>query len=183
MKSIYYLSFFMVLFFVQACAQKNKKMEKLPFNKIKNLYKEVPHYDSEPIYALKAKQNGCFYEIYVNDILVDKRYENVTIIGNSPKLNDVILKSGTQKVTVKLFPPTDVHGKLFKNLYKNTSFELEIRRYNKKKKGNEVSIKKYFAPTTTGKKDGPFKYADTPYFEDTFTFEAEVTLHPVLVKK
>jgi len=176
MRSIYYLSFFMVLFFVQACVQKKESKIQKKMRPIIELYANAQklNYKREPVYAIRAKQNGCFYEIYVNDILVDKRYENVAIIENSPRLNDVILKSGTQKVTVKLYPPTGANGKLLKNLYYGTSFELEIRQYDKKRKGNEVSVKNYFAPTTTGKKGGPFKYADTPYFEDTFTFEAEV---------
>jgi len=47
--------------------------------------------------------------------------------------------------------------------------------YNNKIDGaKDTLIKDYFAPSTTGKKDGSFKYADTSYFEDTFTFEAEV---------
>ncbi len=174
MKKILILSILSIS--LMACGQKKQIKKDMKTRPIVQLYAHAKklNYKSEPIYVMKAQQSGCFYEIYVNDILVSKLYENVTRIGNIVDLNDVILKSGTQKVTVKLYPPTGANGKLFKNLYKNTSFELEIRRYNKKKKGNEVSIKKYFAPTTTGKKDDPFKFADTPYFEDTFTFEAEV---------
>ncbi len=177
MKQILTLSI-LILSLISCAQDKQKKESKIQkkMRPIIELYANAKklNYKSEPIYVMKAQQSGCFYEIYVNDILVSKLYKNVTRIGNIVDLNDVILKSGTQKVTIKLFPPTGANGKLLKKLYYGTHFELEIRKYDKKRKGNEVSVKDYFAPTTTGKKDGPFKYAGTPYFEDTFTFEAEV---------
>jgi len=176
MKKILILSILSIS--LMACGQKKQIKKDMKTRPIVQLYAHAKklNYKSEPIYVIDdPHQSGCFYEIYVNDILVSKLYKNVTRIGNIVDLNDVILKSGTQKVTVKLYPPTGANGKLLKNLYYGTHFDLQIKKYdNKNLDLDDVLVKDYFAPTTTGKKDGPFKFADTPYFEDTFTFEAEV---------
>ncbi|WP_289064290.1 hypothetical protein [uncultured Zobellia sp.] len=145
---------------------------------IAELYKnrEKLDYSTNPIYYLDDPyQSVCFFEIYVNGFLVFKRYENVGEIGNVIPLNDVILKSGTQKVKIKLFPATDINGNPLSSLDDDTRFDFKIKMYdNKIENAQDVLVKEYFAPTTTGKKDGAFKYPDTPYYEETFTFEAEV---------
>ncbi|WP_298503526.1 hypothetical protein [uncultured Maribacter sp.] len=160
------------------CAQKTKNKKHMKTRPIVQLYNNPKKldYSSMPVYHLMdPSQSGCYYEVYVNGVLVSKLYENTTRIGNFVPLNDVILKSGKQKVTIKLFPVENNDGTPSLTLGSDVIFKLEIAMYDAKKENDEgVSVKTYSIPTTTGKSYNTFKYPDAPYYEETFTFEAEV---------
>lgn len=163
-----------------ACGQENTKqkgtMKKRP---IERLYASLDSlkYSSMPQYFIEGYQSGCFYEIYVNGILTFKHYENVGLSNHAVPINDVILKSGTQKVTVKLFPLGKIGDKEYTTLEDNARFRLKIFKRDKATPWEGLDydvVKEYFAPTTTGKDTGSFKHTGVPMYEETFTFEAEV---------
>ena len=156
------------LFCLTSCGQntKNKKMKNY-FSKIGNLYSEVKHYNTEPEYFVEGYQSGCYYEIYVNDILVFKHYENVGLANHAVSINSKILKSGPQKITIKLFPLGEIDGENYTTIDPDDSFRLKIFSRDKQKpykafdydflQEHKVDIK-----------------TSVPYFEETITFNAEV---------
>ncbi len=155
-----------------SCAQNKQRS-------IDQLYKNVKQldYPSMPQYYIEGYQSGCFYEIYVNGILVFKHYRNTGLANHAVPINDLILKSGPQKVTVKLFPLGQIGDHEFPLLTSKSRFDLTIFKRDKATpwEGADYDVvHKYFTPTTTGESHGPFKNKDLPYFEESFTFNAEV---------
>ncbi|WP_062060111.1 hypothetical protein [Aquimarina longa] len=166
---------------IVACGQENKNnkasMKKRPIDKILELHKQKINYTSMPQYFIEGHQSGCYYEIYVNGFLVFNHYKNVGLANHAIPINSVILKSGTQRVTVKLFALGKIGDKEYPTLQSNTRFRLKIFKRDKATPWEGLDydvVKEYFAPTTTGKDTGSFKNVGVPMFEETFTFEAEV---------
>ncbi len=163
------------------CGQANKYnkplMKKRPLNRILELHKEKLDYTTMPQYFIEGLQSGCYYEIYVNGLIVFSHYKNVGLANHATPINSVILKSGTQTVTVKLFPLGKIGDENYLTLDDDTRFELEIFKRDKTTPWEGLDydvVKTYFAPTVTGEDTGAFKYAGAPMYEETFTFEAEV---------
>ncbi|WP_289064295.1 hypothetical protein [uncultured Zobellia sp.] len=130
-----------------------------------------------PQYFIEAHQSGCFYEIWINGILGYAHYQNVGMANNAIPINENILKSGFQEVTIKLFPLGEIDGKEYTTLTERTRFTLEIFKRDKATPWEGLDydvVHNYFAPTTTGEEAGPFAHANEPMYEETFTFNAEV---------
>ncbi len=167
-----------ILFFAQACGQKAKSTS-LKNRPIEQLYSNAKplEYNSMPQYYIEAHQSGCYYEVYINGILNDTRYINAGTMNNAIPINDNILKSGPQKVTIKLFPLGEIDGIEYPTLTERTRFTLEIFKRDKATPWEGLDydvVHHYFAPTTTGEEAGPFAHANEPMYEETFTFNAEV---------
>ncbi len=178
LKTLMFVSLTAIL--TMACGQgittKKATMKKRPIQQL-YAHAEQLKYSSMPQYFIEGIQSGCFYEIYVNGILTFKHYKNVGLANHAVPLNDVILKSGTQTVTVKLFPLGKIGDKNYTTLEEDARFELEIFKRDKATPWEGLDyevVKTYFAPTTTGEDTGAFKYAGAPMYEETFTFEAKV---------
>ncbi|TPN87426.1 hypothetical protein [Aquimarina algicola] len=154
-----------------SCAQDHKKnnqaMKNRPINRIHKLYNQKVKYPIMPQYFIEGYQSGCYYEILINDVLAFKHYENVGLMNHATPINDLILKSGPQKVTIKLFPLGKIDGKEYTTIDADDSFRLKIFKRDKKQPyvaGDYEVIKEHYAEL----KDG------LPYYEETFTFDAEV---------
>lgn len=98
---------FLVLFFVLGCSQNNETMvNQNPHitadNIVDEIAKQVKHYDKEPTYWLKTDAIGG-YELYVNDIPVFNMSDNNLSYAGAIEINSAILKSGKQKVKLKVF--------------------------------------------------------------------------------
>jgi hypothetical protein len=174
--NLYHGVVFVAAIFLCKIYGQSKKTSK-HFKKIENIYKSVQHFDTEPEYYIEGHQSGCYYEIYVNDILVFKYYKNIGLANHATLINAKILKSGTQTVTVKLFPLGKVGGENYLTLDDDTRFELEIFKRDKTTPWEGLDydvVKTYFAPTVTGEDTGAFKHAGALMYEETFTFEAKV---------
>ncbi len=146
---------------------------------ITQLYKNAKKsdYPSMPQYYIEGYQSGCYYEILVNGMLVFKHYKNIGLANHAVCVNDMILKSGPQKVTIKLYPLGEIDGENYPTLTSRSRFDLTIFKRDKATPWEGLDyevVKKYFAPTNSGISHGPFKHAGLPYFEETFTFNAEV---------
>lgn len=170
---------FIAAFSLWACGQNKKNTSNMKNRPIEQLYSNVKqlNYDSMPQYFIEAHQSGCYYEVYINGILNDTRYINAGTMNNAIPINDNILKSGPQKVTIKLFPLGEIDGKEYPTLTERTRFTLEIFKRDKATPWEGLDydvVHNYFAPTTTGEEAGPFAHANEPMYEDTFTFNAEV---------
>lgn len=155
-----------------SCAQKEIKkenvMNKENIQKIVSIYKEVKLYDYNPSYTLHINKAGGFsYEFLVNDYPVDKKYESGTRTGSFP-INPALLKSGMQKLTIRMTPPVDKNYDM-SNLIDPDYSELEFRvtkgDYKKDKASQHVEVFKYSMP----KLKEPL-----PYYEINLQFEAKL---------
>lgn len=115
-----------------SCAQKKENNQPTTINNSKNMYdinqyifpeakditetnfvtkisSQIKHYDKEPIYYVRINKQNCLIEVYINDVFNNSDYELsnvITPIGIYP-----VLKSGSQKVTVKMYPVGDLINK------------------------------------------------------------------------
>lgn len=165
-KIILYL---IVLINISACAQdKNKKTENMneitSQNFVDKVLENVKHYDKEPEYLLRIG-NNTMYEVLVNDIPVYKHYRETQLI--SPiEINYAILKSGSQKVTFRLYSFDD------NGFADNNGINLRILTRDKKdvdrvglgKAPEKLLLEREILVNKKGEK----------YFEGEITFEAEV---------
>lgn len=175
----YILTLVSISILCSACGQSKKSKKEMKNRPIAQLYKNAKKldYPSMPQYYIEGYQSGCYYEIYVNGIMVFSHFENVGLANHAVPINDDILKSGPQEVTVKLYPLGEINGKQYPNLTASSRFDLTIFKRDKATPWEGLDydvVKKYFAPTKTGISHGAFKHAGLPYFEETFTFNAEV---------
>ena len=159
-------SIFCCFLFFSTCGQNKKQMKNRP---IPQMYAnaEKLDYKSMPNYYIEGYQSGCYFELYINGIMVFKHYRNVGLSNHAVNINQNILKSGPQQITIKLYPLGEIDGKNYNTIDPNDSFRLKIFSRDKNKpykafdydflKEHEVKI-----PTSV------------PYFEETITFNAEV---------
>ena len=128
-KGLYRCVVLVVVLFLCSAFYK-KELKKRPIQQL-YAHAEQLKYPSMPQYFIEGLQSGCFYEIYVNGILTFEHYRNVGLANHAVPLNDVILKSGTQTVTVKLFPLGKAGEENHFTLDDDTRFELEIFKRDK----------------------------------------------------
>ncbi|KFF10097.1 hypothetical protein B0A62_20030 [Flavobacterium hydatis] len=155
-----------------SCAQKEVKkeniMSKENIQKIATIYKEVKLYDYNPSYTLHINKAGGFsYEFLINDYPVDKKYESGTRTGSFP-INPALLKSGMQKVTIRMTPPVDKNfdmGKLIDPDYSELEFRITKGDYKRDKAAQHVEVFKY---TMSKLKEA------LPYYEINLEFEAKL---------
>ena len=143
-------------------------------NYIENVFKSIKHYDKEPIYYFRINKQNCIIEIYVNDVDAYKDFELSNLI--TPEEIGNILKSGPQKVTVKMYPVGNLlneswgktDGKPMTELSENSEVSIEVISIDEKSpKGlnDEKEITKITSPKEAAGKN---------YYEFSFTFNAEV---------
>ncbi len=144
------------------------------FNKIENLHNEITYYESRPKYFIEANQSGCFYELFVNDFLVFKHFEQTNLLGHSTSINDAILKSGLQNVTVKLYPIGEYKGKNYDTFSKNAEIEILIEKYDSADENSDVEDVITIKIPQIEDKNNLIRIKGLPYYEHTFTFNAEV---------
>jgi hypothetical protein len=150
-------------------------------NYVDRMVAQVQHYDKEPMYFLRPSQNSCVYEILVNDYPVYKNYRTGQL-GTPIEINHAILQSGTQTVTVRLYPLGDLmernYGKegYISTLLNNTRMIMRVVKYEayniSDELEDEITVIKHTSPTKEGTNE--FIGAGLPYYEYSFTFEAEV---------
>jgi len=167
----------LVIMVNSSCAQNPNAINEA---KVLDLAKQVKHYDKEPGYFIMFNNYFCNIEVFVNDIPIYKNYGAESSTSFYPlDLNEYILKSGKQMVTVRLLPEEG------NTLSKEASMKLQIARIahlktNKNFEEEKKILVEYETPVVPkeGKTDveygGDFQYAGLPVFEKTFTFQADV---------
>ena len=143
-------------------------------NFVENLKSEIKHYNYEPIFYFRTNKTNCLIEIYVNGVREFKDYKLSNFI--TPIAFGSILKSGNQKVTVKMYPVGNLNneswGKENKEtmtkLAEDSSVEISVVKIDEKSsKGfdDEKLITKQVSPKDIAGKD---------MYEFSFTFDAQV---------
>ncbi|WP_148639346.1 hypothetical protein [Aquimarina longa] len=173
-----------VLYILLLCTiscQQVQTQESSDSNYVTSIVPKIKQYDKEPMYFLRLTQSSCVFEVLVNDFPVEKNYE-LGKIANAIKINHVILQSGPQTVTYRLYPLGDLmveaydKGTTITTLLKNTRMTIEVIRVDDFKTysgfDDEHTVVLHHSPTKEGSHE--FEGAGLPYYEHTFTFTAEV---------
>ncbi len=157
---------------VQACGQTYNKMERdknmiTANNFVEETEKHVKHFEKEPYYKMHTgSPQDCNYEISVNDLPVYKSYSGFKDLTGTP-INEAILKSGEQRITIKIFPP-EKDSILSKQA--NMYFRL-VEVDHMTSQFEEKNILSFVLPSDD---DGDFSGAGLPYFEKELVFNASV---------
>lgn len=114
---------------------------------------------NQPIYELAIEAQGCYLEVYVNDVPVYFNYNIGAAVFRMP-VNNFIPKSGEQKISLKM---VSVDGKPFSS---NTVASITINEYPK---GEVQRRKSVFSYQTT-----PFEPVNTGHFTLEKSFEANI---------
>jgi len=143
-------------------------------NFVEKLDSQIKHYDNEPVYYFRINKQNCLIEIYVNDISIYDDYKLSNLI--TPIEIGNILKSGSQKVTVKMYPVG--------NLNNETLGVKDVSPVTKITEGAQVmiSVINIDEKSTKGLDDekvitqkvSPKEVAGKEYYEFNFTFDAKV---------
>ncbi|MBP2617813.1 hypothetical protein [Chryseobacterium jejuense] len=78
-------------------------------NFVEKVSSQIKHYDKEPLYYFRINKQNCLVRAYINDVNIYDDYELSNVI--TPIEISNILKSGPQKVTVKMYPVGDLINK------------------------------------------------------------------------
>ncbi|TPN86325.1 hypothetical protein [Aquimarina algicola] len=158
------------------------KNEEITFeNVIEKTLEKVKHYEKESQYFIRPLQNNCVYELLVNDFPVYKDY-GIEKLGTPININGVILQSGPQTVTVRLYPLGDAlkraygEGETITTLLPKTEMKIKVVKYEafniSDELEDEIVVKEHTSPAKEDSEE--FEGAGLPYYEYTFTFNAEV---------
>jgi len=174
-----------VLFFVLACAQEKKQAINTQYPEIsannfeQKLLNAVKHYDKEPMYYVRINKINCLIEVLINDYPLHYDYE-LSNYATPLAINRAILKSGEQKLTYRLYPIGDLikkeygEGHTVTTLTDNTSISITIIKMDNnghKELEDEEVIMKH---TSLNNANGNFIASGKPYYEFTFSFNAQV---------
>jgi len=182
-----YISFLIFLF---ACVQEKKQPEisikiNTEFPEIsasnfeQKLLESVKHYKKEPLYFMRINKLNCIIEVLLNDYPVHKDYK-LSNYATPLAINRAILRSGEQKLTYRLYPIGDLlkeeygEGDTVTTLTNGTSVFITIVKMDnngqKRLEDEEVIIKH----TSLNDAKGNFIATGKPYYEFTFSFDAQV---------
>lgn len=127
-----------------------------------------------PRYGAYINSKNCSFEVFINDIPVIKYNDDSgnEVAGSYFQLNEGILKKGNQKITIRITPGLNKdQNALDSMLSTHSEIKIKIVKSLKDKTGNieENEVGRY----STAKK----KLSDKKFFEDKFTFFADVSYH------
>lgn len=185
MKILYTITAFFLL--VTSCAQNTKKDTKMTqeFNLdtyVDSIAAQVKHYPKEPMYYLRINQLNCIYEILVNGEIVTGNY-SLMQYASATEINRAILKSGPQTITYRLYPVGDLvkeeigEGKTITTLLNSTEISIDVIRVDDINTYESITDDEKLVVKHQSKKNketGNFIGAGLPYYEHTFTFNAQV---------
>ncbi|MDO6855324.1 hypothetical protein Q4599_17210 [Cellulophaga lytica] len=143
---------------------------------------QVKHYPKEPIYYLRINQLNCIYEILVNGEIVTGNY-SLMQYASATEINRAILKSGPQTITYRLYPVGDLvkdeigEGETITTLLNSTEISIDVIRVDDINTYESITDDEKLVVKHQSKKNketGSFIGAGLPYYEHTFTFNAQV---------
>ncbi|MFC6268186.1 hypothetical protein [Frigoriflavimonas asaccharolytica] len=186
MKIIKNAFIYSLLFMQLICCGQNTNTNKDMTNNITSdniaakVMENVKRYPQEPMYMLRINQNYCTYEILVNDYPVENNYD-LGAFATPIYINEAILKSGGQTVTVRMYPIGDLLQKaygedkpFFKNLEGGSSVSIEVIKVNDWKNYQMKDEQTIMVHQSPGFEDNKLPAAGSPFYEYTFSFNAQV---------
>ncbi len=177
-------AYIFILFLLSGCMknQIKKNMAETSIQKIEDVYQTVQHRESKVFYDLKIYNGACNYKVLINDVPVHEMYNNVR--GEfSLGINNLILKSGQQRLKIRIFPFYDENGKLNNKLHRYAGLDVTVREmeWNEEyRKFDYYPVFSYVTPRKGNKslEDDPTEFLlkdeELPYYEEEVIFEAKV---------
>ncbi|OKS86982.1 hypothetical protein [Mucilaginibacter polytrichastri] len=141
------------------------KITKEEYNSIS---KSVKTFSYNPTYSLRVNRVACTYEIFVNDMLVDFSFETGNSAGEQTAgFAQYILRSGKQKIRVRVYPKAIKPGELETALSPDADLSVRVVHFEfgKGKPADAPQVYVAKLPKLTDK---------LPYFEWTGEFIADV---------
>lgn len=149
------------------CAQEKNKITKTSKD-IYGLPGNIQKHNEQPLYKLILTSNECSFYLLVNDFPLYKFFgSNEGIAATSLPMNGNIVKSGKQKITIKMYPKFNSETKeMEKTLGVNAGVKFHIE---KETRGNDENIFEYQTPFKEfdGKGSGGFPDPQKSYYEET----------------
>ncbi|PKV49417.1 hypothetical protein ATE84_1440 [Aquimarina sp. MAR_2010_214] len=150
-------------------------------NIVEAIHAKVQQYKEEPMYYLRIGKANCLIEVLVNDFPVYKSYE-LSNLASPLRINSKILKSGTQTVTVRMYPVGDLikeeyeHGETITQLGDASAVSITVTQIDKQSEmdfDDEHEVMKHRSPTTDAEGE-VFTGSGLPFYEYSFEFTAKV---------
>ena len=159
----------------------DKNGEITSFNIVEEINEQVKHYPKEPVYHVYVKNSLCLYEVLVNDFPIGKMFDYAQQ-ATPYDMNSEILKSGKQKITLRLYPASEEYSRSGDVLSPNTLCNLEIEYIdNKDPNHKSIPIATLKLPTKirmAGEHNDmaipEFEGAGKKYYEITYEFDTTV---------
>lgn len=159
-----------LLTFALACSSENNKKDVNieAFNNLKR-------FDYEPLHQIRTKSEDYHYQILVNDVPVFSKFQNY-ITSACFNINSAILHKGKQKLTIIVYPKTDLTGASSK-LSNSKDFKLTLFKTAWFKDGggleDEVNIIEYTLPEKNSSGE-TINYSELGIYSQTMDFEVDV---------
>jgi hypothetical protein len=164
-----------IVFYLTACSQQAEKNTKSNLikdqemndtlitskNFVEKVAQKVKHYEREPIWFYYIV-NRSYYEIYTNDLPTQKYYGEGGL-ANRIEFNKSILKTGKQKIRIRIFPDDENAELSFYFRVKIGYYFKDKPRYDDHIITKEIEFQK-----------SDFKKTGENVYETTYEFEAEV---------
>lgn len=172
---------FGILISLNSCSQKKEiKMIQNPDitanNIVDKIEAKVKTYSDYTRYYLDIRQSWCHTEIFVNDIPVYSDF-NHALVASTESINHVILKSGLQKVTYKLYPVGEHEGENIPTLTNDTEMKItaEWQDFYKLEKQGDAMVHSTPLSNPSNPMEEPVSLlSGKKYYEGSFTFNAIV---------
>ena len=165
----------MLLSGMAACQQKQSSGTTVK-NKEKNMleiYKQVKSYNHSPWYEVEYSNDACGYEILINDVPLHRYFVYGSANEQGIQINDHILSSGKQHITVRMFPPQLQDKSWSPTLTDAAKFAIKI--LYREANGSVAHTKTAFefkSPNKPGTEN--FLASGQKYYEFKGSFDAEV---------
>jgi len=163
---------------LQSCNSQTKNKEKQMDQSITEITGQLKNYKEQPSHHAEVNSSACSFQLLINDMPAVSHYKQGGLSISMP-INPLILKSGKQTYTLRLYPgyyKEDKELKQVKTLVKETKLNLTIsvKHWNDSNK----SSKDIFVFTLPSKenKEGfkEFDFAGQTYYEFKGVFDATV---------
>lgn len=162
-----------------ACQENGKKQPALKTSvqhtekDMLDIYKQVTPFDKQPRYDIEFSQDACGYEILINDLPVHRYLMFGRVNQQRIPINDQILGSGNQTITIRLFPPQLSDKRYAETLVPETKFAIKVlQRESDKEVENAKPVFEFVTPTK--EKGAGFIGSGQKVYEFKAEFKAEV---------
>lgn len=138
-----------------------------------DIYQQVKIADDHPRYEIEFSQDACGYEILINDVPVYRYLQSGSVNEQRIPINDHILLSGKQEITIRLFPPMLSDGSWSPTLMDASRFKMKvIHRKNNGPLEDHQSVFEFNTPNQPGTEK--FQASGQKFFEFKGVFNAKV---------
>ena len=164
--------------FLQSCNSQTENKEKQMDESITEITSQLKQYKEQPSHHAEVNSSACSFQLLINDMPAVSHYNQGGLSVSMP-INPLILKSGKQTYTLRLYPgyyKEDKELKQVKALAKETklNFSISVKHWNDaNKKSQEIFV---FTLPSKENKDGfkEFDFAGQTYYEFKGVFDATV---------